>query len=48
VRVLDKFLALLAEKQNKIIDAALAAFGANGVFGKLNFHSLATNFLIVA
>jgi len=30
VRILDKFLALPTEKQNKIIDAALAAFGANG------------------
>jgi len=30
VRVLDKFLALPTEKQSKIIDAALVAFGTNG------------------
>lgn len=30
MRILDKFLALPTEKQNKIVDAALAAFGANG------------------
>lgn len=30
VRILDKFLALPAEKQNVIVDAALVAFGTNG------------------